>query len=390
MNINKLQRKDVQKWIELHVNDDLNALSFKKSPFDDLNMPELLQQIQGRKIAQKKFPLLNKNGILFPSKLNLEQTSSQHTAEYKANLIQGDSIMDLTGGFGIDCIAFANNFQQVYHIESNEILQRIAQTNFEALGLKNIQSYQHDAIIFLKDFNQKIDVLYIDPSRRDERKKRVFLLENLTPNILEIMNLMQNKSNQILIKLSPLIDLKYLLNTLPAIEEIHVVALRNEVKEILVKIGQNSVDNPKIHAVNLASDHMDFTFYDSIENPFKIQTSELKKYLYQPNAAVQKSGGNDILAQNFQLSKLHPNTQLYTSNELLDDYPGRIFEIEKPIKNPKKELRNLSIMAIHKNFPESLINLRKKYKFTTDGKNPILFTNNQNRYLIQALKVKKL
>lgn len=390
MNINKLQRKDVQKWIELHVNDDLNALSFKKSPFDDLNMPELLQQIQGRKIAQKKFPLLNKNGILFPSKLNLEQTSSQHTAEYKANLIQGDSIMDLTGGFGIDCIAFANNFQQVYHIESNEILQRIAQTNFEALGLKNIQSYQHDAIIFLKNFNQKIDVLYIDPSRRDERKKRVFLLENLSPNILEIMNFMQNKSNQILIKLSPLIDLKYLLNTLPAIEEIHVVALRNEVKEILVKIGQNSVDNPKIHAVNLASDHMDFTFYDSIENPFKIQTSELKKYLYQPNAAVQKSGGNDILAQNFQLSKLHPNTQLYTSNELLDDYPGRIFEIGKPIKNPKKELRNLSIMAIHKNFPESLINLRKKYKFTTDGKNPILFTNNQNRYLIQALKVKKL
>lgn len=386
MELERLKNQEVQDWIETHKFESLHRLAFKKSPFEYINMQDLLQQIQGRKIASKKFPDYDKKGIIFPPKINLEQTSSKITADYKASLVNGEVIVDITGGLGIDCTSFASKFRQVYHIESNRELQAMAKSNFSCLGLKNIQSFSQDGIMFINEYKGEIDVLYIDPSRRDGNKNRVFLLEEMTPDLLQHSSMLQEKAKTILLKLSPLIDLSYLIQTLPNIQEIHIVAVKNEVKEVLVKIQIFQPGSVRIYAVNLDTAQDNFVF--DAEHAKGIQTvvGELKDFLYEPNAAIQKSGGNEILANQFNLKKLHVNTQLFTSDEFHKDFPGRIFEVGEKIKSPKKELKNQSIMAIHRNFPENLIQLRKKYKFTTDGLEPVLFARNLDHVLIQRLK----
>lgn len=390
MDIERLKDNDVQQWIEENSHENIHDIAFKKSPFKDISMRDLLQQIQGRNIIKKKIPTLNQKGILFPPKLNLEQTSSEATALHKASIVEGKSIIDITGGLGIDCIAFANKFEEVTHIEQNKELQAMAASNFQSLGLENITSIAANGIDYLKQTNKVWDVLYLDPSRRDDAKNRVFLLEEMTPNLLEHLSLITTKAQQILIKLSPLIDISYLLQILHNISEIQVVALKNEVKEILVKIEKSNSSNTKITAVNLESDQTHFEFQiDEIDNVTS-PLGKIGKYLYEPNAAIQKSGGNEILGMDFNMKKLHQNTQLFTSDELHKNYPGRVFEVGEKVKNPKKELKNQSIMAIHRNFPENLVSLRKKYKFTTDGLVPVLFTRNLDQVIIHRITFVKL
>ncbi|MDG4949668.1 hypothetical protein NLM59_01915 [Weeksellaceae bacterium KMM 9724] len=389
MDIERLKEEKVQDWLEAHKHENVHDLAFKKPPFEEILMKDLLQQIQGRNIVKKKIPLLEQKGILFPPKLNLEQTSSEATAVHKASIVEGKSVIDITGGLGIDCIAFASSFEQVYHLEQNKELQAIAASNFKQLGLENITSIATDGIDYLKNTNEVWDVLYVDPSRRDDSKNRVFLLEDMTPNLLEHLELISSKAKLVLIKLSPLIDLSYLLQTLDGISEIQVVALKNEVKEIMVKIEEANSSTTKITAVNLESDQAHFEFKsDEIDNA-SCPLGEIGKYLYEPSAAIQKSGGNEVLGIKFNLKKLHPNTQLFTSDELHENYPGRVFEILEKVKSPKKELKNLSIMAIHRNFPDNLVSLRKKYKFTTDGLKPVLFARNLDQIIIHRMKFVK-
>lgn len=390
MDIDRLKDNEVQQWIEENTHENIHDMAFKKSPFKDISMRDLLQQIQGRNIIKKKIPTLNQKGILFPPKLNLEQTSSEATATHKLSIVEGKSIIDITGGLGIDCIAFANKFEEVTHIEQNKDLQAIAASNFQSLGLENITSIVTNGIDFLKNTTEFWDVLYIDPSRRDNAKNRVFLLEEMLPNLLEHLELISSKAQKILIKLSPLIDISYLLQVLHNISEIQVVALKNEVKEILVKIEKSNSSNTKITAVNLESDQTHFEFQiDEIDNVTS-PLGKIGKYLYEPNAAIQKSGGNEILGMDFNMKKLHQNTQLFTSDVLHENYPGRVFEVGEKVKNPKKELKNQSIMAIHRNFPENLVSLRKKYKFTTDGLVPVLFTRNLDQVIIHRMTFVKL
>lgn len=390
MDIDRLKDKEVQQWIEDNMHENMHDIAFKKSPFKDIAMRDLLQQIQGRNIVKKKIPTLNQKGILFPPKLNLEQTSSEATALHKASIVQRKSIVDITGGLGVDCMAFAHKFKEVTHLEQNKELQAMAAYNFESLALKNIRTIATDAIEFLKGTNDFWDVLYVDPSRRDDAKNRVFLLEDMTPNLLEHMSLITSKAQQVLIKLSPLIDIAYLLQVLDNVSEIQIVALKNEVKEILVKLNSSLSTPTYISTVNLESDQVNFRFKAEDLNTISCPIGALAKYVYEPNAAIQKSGGNEILGMEFNLMKLHQNTQLFTSDELHKNYPGRVFEVGEKIKNPKKELRNQSIMALHRNFPENLVSLRKKYKFTTDGLLPVLFTRNLDQIIIQRMTFVKL
>ena len=390
MDIDRLKDNEVQQWIEENSQENIHDIAFKKSPFKDISMRDLLQQIQGRNIIKKKIPTLYQKGILYPPKSNLEQTSSEPTATHKLSIVEGKSIIDITGGLGVDCIAFANKFEEVTHIEQNKELQAIAASNFQSLGLENITSIATNGIDHLKQTNKVWDVLYLDPSRRDDAKNRVFLLEEMTPNLLEHLSLITTKAQQILIKISPLIDISYLLQILHNISEIQVVALKNEVKEILVKIEKSNSSNTKIIAVNLESDQTHFEFQIDEINNVTSPLGKIGKYLYEPNAAIQKSGGNEILGMDFNMKKLHQNTQLFTSDELHKNYPGRVFEVGEKVKNPKKELKNQSIMAIHRNFPENLVSLRKKYKFTTDGLLPVLFTRNLDQIIIQRMTFVKL
>lgn len=368
-----LKSPKIQQWIQENLHQNVYDLALKKSPFENVAMQELVQQIQGKKIAQKKFPYLFEHNILYPPKLNLEQTSSQTAAEYKANLVNGNVMADVMGGLGIDTIFFSKKFKEVYHLELNEDLQKIAADNFKTLNIE-IKSQNQNGITFLENSQRHFDLIYVDPSRRNAHQNKVFLLEDLTPNLLDILPLLQKKSQEIMVKLSPLIDLNYLINTIPQVLEIHLIAIRNEMKEVLIRIKQNVCESPQIICVNLETNQSRFSFQWHEFLTLQTSYTGLKKYVYEPNSAIQKSGGNEILAKTFDLKKLHPNTQLFTSDNLITDFPGRVFEVIQKIKNPKKELKNKSIMAIHRNFPEDLRLLKKRLKFSTDGTYPVIFT----------------
>lgn len=224
----------MQAFIEEHLNADLQQLALKGIPFKNIPASKIIDQIIGRKIAKNKFsPDFDKAGILFPPKIHLEQTSSFQTANYKASLVSGKSLLDLTGGFGIDAFSFSKKMESIVCCEKNIELSEIVRYNFSQIHQAKIDCLPVDGIHFLKENKTLFDWIYLDPSRRNLQKKKVFLLEDCEPDVSANLDLLFSKTNQILIKTSPLLDLSSGIRLLRYVSEIHVVAVDNEVKELL-------------------------------------------------------------------------------------------------------------------------------------------------------------
>src|SRR6218665_1891681 len=338
MDFSKLIYPDIQNYINQNLNSDLNQLLLKKSPFPNVTMQEIVQQIKGRKTAEKKFPFLVKEGIVFPPNLNLEQASSQSTAGYKAQKLKGKSFLDLTCGFGIDAYFLSKNFEEVTLIEQNPELISIVENNWNTLNrkatfinenleifLESLRESQTDNDIQFENYT-KFDVVYLDPARRDQQNKKKFLLEDLSPNLLEIEKKLNLISDKIIVKLSPLIDISYLISELKNITEIQIIAVRNEVKELLLIIeNQESgakIQDTKITCINLESDEPEFYFNFNDEKLAKSEFSESLNFLYIPNNSILKAGAFNIISEKFGLKKLHPNTHFYTSEHKIKNFPG--------------------------------------------------------------------
>lgn len=378
--IDKLLETEIQEYINANLQTDLHSLLLKKSPFLQVSMQEIVQQIKGKKVAQKKFPYLLKEGIVFPPHLNLEQASSQATAEFKAKNLNGKSFIDLTSGFGIDAYFLSQNFEEVTLVEQNADLLEIVKHNWGILG-KKAEFINENLENFLTQNQQKVDLIYLDPARRDKHKNKKFLLEDLSPNLLEIQNDLLQISNQIIIKLSPLIDISYLISTLNNIVEIQIIAIRNEVKELLVIINSTK-ERPQttITCINLETEDLAFSFdYDDEKSAFS-EYSEPLQYLYIPNNAVLKSGGFNSVSERFQLNKLHPNTHFYTSDDFLQEFPGRILKVEtidsKQIKKGEK------FNVISKNHPLTPAEIKRKYKILDGGNGYLIFTQTEKSKII--------
>lgn len=388
MVFSKLISSDIQNYINQNINSDLTKLLLKKSPFDNVSMQEIVQQIKGRKTAEKKFPFLTKEGIIFPPNLNLEQASSQSTAEYKAQNLKGKTFLDLTCGFGIDAYFLSKNFDEVTLIEQNPELISIVENNWKTLNRKanfineNLEKYleslrepQTDNLSQIKNKN-KFDVVYLDPARRDQQNKKKFLLQDLSPNLLEIEEQLHSISDKIIVKLSPLIDISYLISELKNISEIQIIAVRNEVKELLLIIDKQDasfeLQDVSIRCVNLESDEPEFLFNFNDEKSAKSEFSESSNFLYIPNNSILKAGAFNIISEKFGLNKLHPNTHFYTSEHKIEDFPGRVLEIEKiDAKDLKKgEKYNL----VSKNYPLKPEEIKKKYKLNDGGNHYLIFT----------------
>lgn len=366
------EKQEIQNFIHANLHTDLHSLLLKKSPFQDVTMQEIVQQIKGRKVAEKKFPLLLKEGVIFPPNLNLEQSSSEATATYKSSLVQGKSFIDLTCGFGIDAYFLSENFESTTLVEKNAELLEIVEHNWKILN-KKACFINNRLENFFETHPENFDVLYLDPARRDEKKNKVFLLEDLSPNLLEIQDQLMRISDKVLIKLSPLIDIYYLISVLKNIAEIHIVAVKNDVKEILVLINSKKPsERIKIRCINLETSEKDVQFYfDEIETA-KSEFAAPLKYLYIPNNPMLKAGIFNVISEKFHLKKLHPNTHLYTSDNLIADFPGRILEVKsidsKEIK--KGERHNI----ISKNYPLKPEEIKGKYKISDGGKSYLIFT----------------
>lgn len=378
----KLIDKEIQDFIRANLDADWHSLLLKKSPFEGITMQEIVEQIQGRKIAEKKLHFLLEINAIYPPKLNLEQTSSEATAKYKAQYFRGEKFIDLTCGFGIDAYFLSQNFEEISLVEQNETLLNLVKYNWNLLG-KKANFINKKLENFLETTQESFDLIYLDPARRDANKQKIFLLEDLSPNVLEIQERLFGLSKKILIKLSPLIDIKYLTSVLNYISEIKIVAVRNDVKEVLVLQEFGYQGEIKITAVNLETNEPEVSFYLSENENIEFIFSEVKKYLYIPSNAVMKSGAFGVIMKQFGLYKLEKNTHFYTSDEYIEDFPGRILEVK--LLNSKEIEKGGKYNIISKNYPLKPEEIKKKYKIKDGGNQYLIFTQSiQGKIILKS------
>ncbi len=379
---------EVQEFLNANLKSDITKLILKGSPFENVSIQELANQIVAKQKSHKKLPTwFTANNIYYPAKLSIEQTSSEITAKYKVALINGKNIIDITGGFGIDAYYFSKKFKEVIHCEINTELSAIVDHNFKQLNVNNIRTIAGDGIEYLKQTDTKFDCIYIDPSRRDDIKGKVFLLKDCLPNVPENLDLLFSKSDHILIKNSPILDITSTINELNFVKEIHIVAINNEVKELLFLLekGYNSAINIKTFNFHKNGNQI-FNFDYASENTSLY--SEPLSYLYEPNAAILKSGGFHEVTDKLEVQKLHQHSHLYTSEKLIE-FPGRRFKIETVINYDKKKLSRLlpekKANITVRNFPKTVVQIRKETKIKDGGEVYLFFTklyNEENRVII--------
>ncbi|MFC2450114.1 MAG: RsmD family RNA methyltransferase [Flavobacteriaceae bacterium] len=376
----EILRPEIQKYIQDNLHENLGRLLLKKSPFPEVSMQEIAQQIKGKQIAVKKFPFLLKENIVFPPHLNLEQASSESTAKEKAENLSGRAFLDLTCGFGIDAYFLSQNFSEVTLLEQNKDLLEIVQHNWKTLGRE--ASFINENLEQFLEINEKkkhFDLIYLDPARRDKDHRKKFLLSDLSPNILEIQDKLLSISKKIMIKLSPLIDLKYLQTAVKSIDEIEIIAVKNEVKEIILHLVPNTENKLKITTKNLNTEEPNFSFSPEEESAVTPEFSDISEYLYIPNNAVLKSGAFNLISKKFGLKKLHPNTHLYTSDKATD-FCGRVFKVKEI--NAKEIKKGNAFNIISKNHPLTPEQIKTKYKLKNGGEHYLIFTQSKKGMVI--------
>lgn len=372
---------DLKEFINSNLKNDINKLALKKNPFPDYEWSWILNQIQAKQKAEKKLPTWFSNqDVIFPSTLSIEQTSSETLAKFKSGLISGETLIDLTGGFGVDDFYFSKSFKKVVHCEFQEDLSAIVQHNFKVLNVDNIETISGDSISYLEKSTEKFDWIYIDPARRDDKKTKVFLLKDCTPNVVELQEFLFEKSDNILIKVAPLLDISSILNELSNVKTIYAIGLHNEVKELLIVLQKGFIDQPELIAVNISNDGTIHQNTFSLNDTADSQLSLPLNYLYEPFSSYLKIGAYNDIATKFNVNKLHKHSHLYTSNELVD-FPGRCFKIEQIIPYNKKDIKFLEHTKCNittRNFPLKVEEIRKKHKIKDGGDLYAFFTTDLN------------
>ncbi len=384
----------VQVFIDNNLNTDILSVLLGKPHFEGLSQKELAEQIESKKKCKNKLPAwYNTPNIYYPKKLHIEQSSSEITAKYKAGIVSGKLLLDLTGGFGVDSYYFSYKIDEVVHCEWNKELHEITSYNYGVLKRSNIHTHHIDGLAFLENTNLAFDWIYLDPSRRDDSKKKVFQLSDCTPDISKNLELIFKKGVHVLLKTSPLLDIASGMQELKNVREIHIVAVNNEVKELLWILDANTPVTPvSIKTINLTKDGNEiFDFRLLTERDTKVNYSSPMKFLYEPNAAIMKSGAFKTIGNTYGVMKLHEHSHLYTSSELIE-FPGRAFEIIKQVPYNKKALKDLSIEKANittRNFPESVAVIRKRFKISDGGEVFLFFTTNVlgKRIVLQCKKV---
>lgn len=387
-------------FIERHLNDDVHTLALKPMPANShIDLTAALQQIEGRQLAARKLPTWSGHaGLLFPPRLSMEQCSSERTALYKQALVERllpeendkserHSMADLTGGFGIDFSFLAPLFKNAYYIEHNKVLCDIARHNLPLLGLPHAEVITSEAETYLEQM-KPVDLLFADPARRDGCGHKTVAISDCTPNLRQVMPLIRTHCRIALFKLSPMLDTTAAVEALSPVNEVHVVSVDGECKELLTICGTNQPLH--ITCANLTHTGASiFTFTPNEEAgadcPFATQ---LQDYLYEPNASVMKACAFRSIAARFRLKKLHPNSHLYTADHLINGFPGRIFTIKAVTGFGKKELKQLAASLPKanltvRNFPASVAELRKRLHINEGGTDYLFATTlHDNRHVL--------
>jgi len=353
-------------FVEEHKDDDVHSLALQSKKYPDIDIELAIRQITGRKITKDKIPTWYAcKEIIYPRHISLEQSSSESTALYKASLYSGNSMIDLTGGMGVDFSFMAKRYNQATYVEQQSELVDIATCNFDTLNLNNVNVVNADSVEYLAS-SPSVDLIYIDPARRDNTGRKTVLIEDCTPNILEIEELLEEKADIVMIKLSPMLDISLAVKSLRNISQVHVISVDNECKELLL-IRDKTGNRTQYHSVNISNDKTDiFSFYKEDEETLKVEhVSDVNKYLYEPNASILKAGAYKSVANIFSLNKLHPSSHLYTSDVLHPEFHGRTFQIKETTTLSRQDIK-VALSKIGKaniairNFPLSVQEIRKK------------------------------
>ena len=395
-----------QEYIQQHRNDDIYRLALSKAP-EGVDLQYALSQISAYQTLTKKVPSWAEcDELIFPRQLSLEQSSSELTALYKAELIRqfissdGYQHIDLTGGMGIDCYFIAQHATHSHYVEQSQELCAIAQHNFAHLN-PNISVHNTTAEEFLNILSPCLRgtsptggggslltphsslLIYLDPARRGDHGQKLVSIADCQPNVIELLPQMFELTDKVVVKLSPMLDITRAINELPHIQHLYVISVNNECKELLLFINKNYTDDTQIFAINIDNKgNKSDILKGTIPTESQIGISHARNvgtYLYEPFAAHLKSGLYKTIAQQYGVEKLHQHSHLYTSDTLNDNFPGRQFEVKEVIpfdkKSAKALFKNLPKANITtRNFPLTVSELRAQYKIKDGGETYIFAT----------------
>ncbi len=403
---NDLLSPEIQSFIHQHENDDVKQLVLKHKLIHGIPSHIIADQLNGRRKAKEKLSTLyHTKNIVYPPAVNVEQSSSEQTAQYKTtiftqhedeDLLRNKSIVDFTGGFGVDSFFFSKIFKDVKYVEPNQHLLEISKHNHQQLGAVNIRHNNTTAEEFLTSPNSAFDYAFIDPSRRAAGNQKIYSLSDCEPNIISLQDIIFTKADYLLIKASPLFDIQQGLKELKFVQHVFVVSVGNECKEVLFFCHKSFDGEPTIVAVNILSNNQtnSFSFQFSKERSNEIPFSEPLSYLYEPNASILKAGAFKTLGVQFNISKLHPSTHLYTSDHFIENFPGRVFKVEAFVKADPKTVKEFfsdgKANITTRNYPLSVEELRKKTKLKDGGDKFLIgFSGMNERFLAVASRIRQ-
>lgn len=362
---------EMRQFISEHAGDDIRQLALQGGKYPGIDLKMALQQIAGRQVIRTKLPSwYSAEELLYPAHLSLEQCSSEVTAHYKASLCSGETLVDLTGGFGVDCVFMAAGFLSAVYVERQEELCDLARHNFPLLQSPHIDVRHGDGVDFLQKM-KPVDCIFIDPARRNEQGRKTVQLSDCEPDVSQLETLLLKKAGKVIIKLSPMLDISLALKQLPSASAVHILSVQNECKELLVVLDREVPDSVAIHCLNFAGDtRQEFHFTREDEQEVVCNyTPDIGKYLYEPNGSILKAGAYKSICGCYGVRKLHPSSHLYTSEECVENFPGRIFRVAGwgSVKD-KNLLSGISKANIAvRNFPLSADELRKKLRLKEGG-----------------------
>ncbi|MDO4191266.1 MAG: SAM-dependent methyltransferase [Bacteroidales bacterium] len=379
--------KATEAYIEQHLNDNIRQLALSNIPVD-VDKDLALRQITARQLLKQKVPLwANNASLLFPPRLNIEQCSSELTANYKASLVTtGETFTDLTGGTGIDCFFLSQKFRQSTYVETQTMLCDIMTHNSNVLNT-NIKVCNTTTENYLSRLQTTQDLLFIDPARRDMKGEKTVLITQCSPNIEPLWDTLLSKGKLVMVKLSPMLDIQLTVNILKHIKEIHVIAVDGECKELLLLAEHNYTKTPQLYCVELGkkphiqtfSSHIDTTAFDGADT--------IGTFLFEPDATIMKAGIFNTFAQHYKIKPLDKSTHLMTGNRIIENFFGHQYTIDTILpynKHTEKEIpeewkkANLTT----RNFPIPAEQLRKKLKLKGFSERFIVGTTFHNQHII--------
>lgn len=379
-------------FVNEHRNDDVRQLVLKYGDRKDVDVREAAVQISAYQTSCDKLPLwAETDGVVFPPHLSMEQCSSQKTAEYKASIVKAiitdksPSITDLTAGFGVDATIIARAFiaPKLTLVEHSPLLCDIARHNLPLLGLNEAGVVCDETENVLPELQHQ-NLIFIDPARRDSQGGRTYAIADCTPNVALLAPQFLDKADYVMVKLSPMLNLADVEASLPNVSDIHVVSVDGECKELLALMHRETEGEVRIHAANITADGIsEYTFLRSDERSTTcVYATQVLRYIYEPNASLMKVAPFAGLSVHYGMQKLHPDSHLYTSDDLVPDFPGRMFEVKDVATFNKRMLRqalqgmsraNITV----RNFPLTVSQLRARLRLAEGGDDYIFATTLQ-------------